>query len=95
MFRLPETMGALALENPEAFPAQFRDAAEAARLHVLRKGKKPALAFAQIAFASNGEIEIHVWPAAMFGGTRPRGGGGYTLYFSPKERRIVRGLSWQ
>jgi hypothetical protein len=92
---LPDTIGALSLDKVDAFRPEFREAAAAAALRITQDGKSPALSFAEIANASNDEIVIHIWPASMFGGTKPRGGGGKSLYFSRKGRRIVRGEAWQ
>jgi len=92
---LPETIGALSLEHVEAFPPEFRDAASAAANRIAQSGKDPALSFAQVAKHSDDEVVIHVWPASMFGGKKPTGGGGRTLYFRRSERKIVRGEAWQ
>jgi hypothetical protein len=92
---LPETIGALPLDDPEAFQPDFREAVHTVRAELVRKGKDPALAFAQISVVSPDEIVIHVWPASMFGAERPTGGGGRSLYFSRKSQKIVRGVAWQ
>jgi len=92
---LPETIGALSLKNVEAFPQEFRDAASAAATRIAQDGKDPALSFAQIAKRSDDEVVVHIWPASMFGGRRPTGAGGRSLYFSRSARKIVRGEAWQ
>jgi hypothetical protein len=92
---LPDTIGALSLANIDAFPLEFREAAAAAAIQVTQAGKDPALSFAQIANGKDDEIVIAVWPASMFGGNKPKGGGGRTLYFSRTSRQIVRRQAWQ
>jgi hypothetical protein len=92
---MPATIGALSLDNIEAFQPEFREAAAAAALRLTQDGKNSAYSFAQIARRSDDEIVIHVWPGSMFGGTRPSGGGGTSLYFSRSAHRIVRGEAWQ
>ena len=92
---LPETIGAFPLEHAEAFPPAFRAAVSAAAVHLSRAGKNPALSFAQVAERSDDEVVVHIWPASMFGGRRPTGGGGWSLFFSRSEGKIVRGEAWQ
>jgi hypothetical protein len=92
---LPQTIGALSLDDPGAFQPDFREAVEAARAELLRKGKNPALSFAQISVVPPDEIIIHVWPASMFGAERPAGGGGRSLTFSRRSHKIVKGVAWQ
>jgi hypothetical protein len=92
---LPETIGALSLEHVEAFASEFRDAASAAAARIEQDGKNPALSFAQVAKHSDDELVVHIWPAPMFGGRRPMGGGGRSLYYSRSAGRIVRGEAWQ
>jgi hypothetical protein len=83
------------LEHPEAFPPDVRDAAAAAAARLVREGKNPALSYVQFAKLSDDEVVVHVWPASMFGGKRPHGGGGRSLYFSRRVGKIVRGVAWQ
>ena len=92
---LPETIGALSLEDVEVFRPEFRDAAAAARLRIVQAGRNPSLSFAQMRNESEDEVVIDVWPASMFGGPRPKGNGGRTLYYSRKAQKIVRGEAWQ
>jgi hypothetical protein len=92
---LPETIGAVSLEHPEGFPPEFRDAATAAAARLAREGKDPALSFAQFVKLSDDEVVVHVWPASMFGGKKPHGGGGRSLYFNRRVGKIVRGIVWQ
>lgn len=95
---MPETIGALSLNDPEAFPPDVREAARAASLYFVQKGMRPELHFAQVAVRASGEIELAVWPASAFS---PKGrphslrGGGVTLHFNPKTNRIDRALGWQ
>ena len=92
---LPETIGAISLEDVELFRPEFRDAAAAARLRIVQAGRNPSLSFVQIQSRSEDEVVIDVWPASMFGGPRPKGGGGSTLHFSRQAQKIVRGEAWQ
>jgi hypothetical protein len=92
---MPETIGALSLEDPDAFPTEFREAARTAALYLTQRGRRPDLAFAQVSKHSSGQIAVHVWPASMFGHAKPRGGGGVTLLFDPRTHRIEKSLGWQ
>jgi hypothetical protein len=92
---LPETIGAISLEDVEAFRPEFRDAASAARLRIVQAGQNPSLSVVEMRNRSEDEVAIDVWPASMFGGPKPKGGGGRTLYFSRKAQKIVRGEAWQ
>lgn len=92
---LPETIGALSLEDPGAFQPEFREAAAAAAQRLTQDGKNPAHSFAQISKVTDDELVVHVWPASMFGGSRPKGGGGKSLSFSRSEHKIVRAVAWQ
>lgn len=50
---MPETIGALSLEDPEAFAPEYREAARTAALYLTQRGRRPDLAFAQISRASD------------------------------------------
>jgi hypothetical protein len=92
---MPETVGAVSLHDPDVFPPELREAAAAAALRLTQDGSDPSLSFAQIARVSDDEVVIHIWPAAKFGGRKPRGGGGKSLTFSRKAHKITRGVAWQ
>ena len=95
---LPETIGAVSLADPEAFPPDVREAAKAASWYFVQRGMRPELHFAQFAIRGPTDVELAVWPAAAFspkGRLRSSGGGGVTFHFNPKTNRIERALGWQ
>jgi hypothetical protein len=92
---LPGTIGAMALDRVEDFPSEFQEAAAAAAARIAQYGKNPALSFATIAKRSDDEIVVNIWPASKFGGSRPKGGGGSTLYFHRSAHQFVRAEAWQ
>jgi hypothetical protein len=95
---LPETIGALSLQDPEAFPPEYRDAARAASAYVVRLGWRPELRFAQARTMSVDDVVLEVWPASAFspkGRPRVAGGPGVTIHFNPEKGTIERALRWQ
>jgi hypothetical protein len=95
---MPDTIGAISLANPERFPSEFRDAAEAAAAYLSKRGLRPDLHFARVFRRDADEIELAVWPASAFspkGRPRSSGGGGVTLHFNPKTHQIEKAWRWQ
>jgi hypothetical protein len=95
---MPETIGAVSLADPEAFPPAFREAAGAASSYFVKRGMRPDLHFAQVFVRAADDIELAVWPASAFSPKGRRissGGGGVTLHFNPRTHRIESGGRWQ
>jgi hypothetical protein len=95
---MPETIGAVSPVNAEAFPPEFREAAEAASAYFVKRGMRPDLHFAQIFSQKADDIELAVWPATAFnpkGRPHASGGGCITLHFNPRTHRIENGGRWQ
>ena len=95
---MPETIGAVSLATPDAFPFEFREAAEAASAYFVKRGLRPDLHFAQVFVRAADDIELSVWPASAFsplGRRHTSGGGGSSLHFNPRTHRIERAFRWQ
>jgi hypothetical protein len=94
---MPETIGALSLAEPEAFPPQFQEAAKAASSYFVKRGLRPDLHFAQVFVRAADDIELAVWPASAFSpkGRRHGSGGGVSLHFNPRTHQIDKALLWQ
>jgi hypothetical protein len=95
---MPETIGAFSLATPDAFPFEFREAAEAASAYFVKRGLRPDLHFAQVFVRAADDIELSVWPASAFsplGRRHTSSGGGSSLHFNPRTHRIERAFRWQ
>jgi len=98
-FRTPESVGAFAVNDPDKFPSQYREALAAVALELRRDGEDPTEYIAAID-GGHDQLTFHLWHTTAF---LPEnacsignpGGRCVDFVYDTKTRAVVAKLGWQ